>query len=63
MAVLLQSTCLDPLVTVMIGFDFLGVTNFSLILSEFGFISCDFYHILSKSSSLYIFLKEQNICK
>lgn len=41
MVVLLQSICLDPLVTVMCGFNFLS-PNFSLILSEFGFVSSDF---------------------
>lgn len=37
----------DTLVSAMTGFDFLQVTNVSLILSKFGFVSCDFYHILS----------------
>ena len=36
------SICFDPLVTAITGFDFLSVTNFSFIVSEFGFASCDF---------------------
>lgn len=42
MVVLHQSICPDPLVTVMTGFDVLAVINFSLILPEFDFVSCDF---------------------
>lgn len=42
MVVRLPSICPDPLVTVMSGFNFLGVANFSLILSEFGFVSSAF---------------------
>ena len=40
--VVLISICLDPLVTAVTSFDFLSVTNFSSIVSGFGFASCDF---------------------
>ena len=51
----LQSICLDPFVTVNNWFWFSERHQFSLILWEVAFASCDFYPISSKSFSLYIF--------
>lgn len=53
-----QSICFEPLVTVITGFDSLVVTNFSLILTDVGFASCDLTYFIQILYSVYIFLKD-----